>query len=211
LKVFLKPGQRVWFTSDSHYNHGNLCRATSNWEDLDSTRDFKSLDQMNDALVDNINSKVGENDYLFHLGDFAFGGVKYIKEFRERINCKNVHLILGNHDYRMVENIDIVRPLFSSMSEYRFLTVFTPFEDTELKHRFVLFHYPIVSWNGMCYGVMHLYGHVHSSQEERIRGVKAMDVGADANNFMPISLEEVVKILEDQEECKYLNIPQRED
>jgi calcineurin-like phosphoesterase family protein len=43
-----------------------------------------------------------------------------------------------------------------------------------------------------------------------VRGVKAMDVGADANNFTPISLEEVVDLLKDQDECKYLNIPQRD-
>ena len=38
------------------------------------TRDFKSLDHMNDAIVDNINNMVGVNDVLIHLGDFSFGG-----------------------------------------------------------------------------------------------------------------------------------------
>lgn len=209
MKIFLKPGQRVWFTSDSHYNHGNICKATSNWEDLSSTRDFDSLEEMNRLIVDNINSKVKEDDYLFHLGDFAFGGINAVKEFREKINCKNIHLILGNHDWRIIENINIVKPWFSSISEYKSLTVFTPGEETDLKHRFILFHYPIASWNGMCGGVMQIHGHVHLHKEQRINGVKAIDIGVDANDFMPLCLEEIVELLKDQEECKTLILPKK--
>jgi calcineurin-like phosphoesterase family protein len=104
MKIILDKGQRVFFISDSHYNHSNICRATSNWGDDSKTRDFKSLDHMNSVLVDNINSMVGENDILFHLGDFSFGGFDKIGEFRSRILCKNIHLVLGNHDHHIERN-----------------------------------------------------------------------------------------------------------
>ena len=51
---------------------------------------------MNTTLVDEINNKVGENDFLIHLGDFSFGGFDNIAEFRGRILCKNIHLFLND-------------------------------------------------------------------------------------------------------------------
>ena len=59
---------RVWITSDTHFHHTNICRGITNWRTQDgkipvnSTRDFLSLDQMNDAIVNNINEKVGPDD-----------------------------------------------------------------------------------------------------------------------------------------------------
>jgi len=45
MKITLNKGQKLWFTSDTHYNHTNICRATTRWVDADSvTRDFKSLE-----------------------------------------------------------------------------------------------------------------------------------------------------------------------
>ena len=54
----------VWITSDTHYHHKNICRGVTNWRTQDgnipvnSTRDFRDLDEMDVAIVNNINSKV---------------------------------------------------------------------------------------------------------------------------------------------------------
>jgi len=88
MKIELKQEQRLWFTSDTHYNHTNICRATTRWTDADSvTRDFSSLQKMNETLVSNINKYVQQDDILIHLGDWSFGGFESIKEFRDRIVC----------------------------------------------------------------------------------------------------------------------------
>jgi calcineurin-like phosphoesterase family protein len=105
----------VWITSDTHYNHANICRGTTNWRKPDGsvpikeTRDFKSLDIMNDMIVDNINQYVKQDDVLIHLGDWSFGGFEFIRKFRERIICKNIHLILGNHDHHIENNKENVK------------------------------------------------------------------------------------------------------
>lgn len=208
MKIQLKKNQTIWFTSDSHYNHGNICKATSNWEDKSSTRDFESLQAMNDEIVNQINSRVSEDDYLFHLGDFSFGGPEYVKEFRDRINCKNVHLILGNHDWRINENLENTQSVFSSVQEYLFLTVFSADQEST-KHRFVICHYPIASWNGMCHGVIHLHGHLHLPNTLRLHETMAMDVGVDGNNWAPISMQEVLSLMEDRNPCQHLTLPTR--
>ncbi len=81
---------------------------------------------MNDVIVDNINSIVGENDVLIHLGDWSFGGFDNIAEFRSRIVCKNVHLTYGNHDHHIRRNKDDIQSIFSSTQDYMYLDIRRP-------------------------------------------------------------------------------------
>lgn len=199
MKIVLEKGQNLFFTSDTHYGHTNICRATTRWTDADNvTRDFESLEQMNDCIVNYINTTVGENDILFHLGDFSFGGFENIKEFRNKINCKNIHLVLGNHDHHIERNKENIQNLFSSVNNYVKLDVRRPSATKKgemEKYNFVLMHFPIASWDGMNDGVMHLHGHVHLPPHLCIAEGRAMDVGVDGN-FMDIySLNVVVGLL----------------
>lgn len=197
MKVTLEKGQRVFFTSDTHYNHTNICRGVTRWKDAeDITRDFRSLGEMNDRIVAGINAAVGENDILFHLGDWSFGGFESIREFREQINCKNIHLILGNHDHHIDRNKDDIRSLFSSVNQY--LEVNIKFNQGTMLPSdvsFVLMHFPIMSWNKMNDGVIHLHGHVHLPPHRRIGKGRMMDVGVDGNGLDPISLTKVLTLM----------------
>ena len=202
MKLILEKGQQLFFTSDTHYSHSNICRATTRWAGSENlTRDFKSLDHMNDTLVNNINEMVGENDVLIHLGDWSFGGFDSIKAFRDRIVCKNVHLVLGNHDHHIQRNKDNVQSLFSSVHEYLYLEVKRPGKtkkDAMDRFTFVCMHYPIASWHDMNQGVIHLHGHVHLPYHLRLAEGKAMDVGVDGNELEPISMDEVLGIMKMQ-------------
>jgi calcineurin-like phosphoesterase family protein len=202
MKIVLEKGQNLFFTSDTHYNHSNICRATTNWTSADNlTRDFKSLEHMNDTIVNNINEIVGENDILIHLGDWSFGGFEMVEEFRSRIICKNVHLVLGNHDEHIDRNKDNIQRLFTSVNHYINLDLRRPSmkgKGQMDKYKFILCHFPIASWDGMNNGVIHAHGHVHLPPHQRIGNGKSLDVGVDGNGLEPISLDEVVSLLKDQ-------------
>ena len=60
----------------------------------EQTRDFPTIERMNESILDGINWNVGQDDVLICLGDWSFGGFEFIKQFRDRIVCKNVHLVL---------------------------------------------------------------------------------------------------------------------
>jgi calcineurin-like phosphoesterase family protein len=167
---------------------------------------------MNDELVFWINQRVGQDDILFHLGDWSFNGFENIRKFRERIVCKNVHLILGNHDHHIERNKDNIQSIFSSVNHYLQLEVKRELTSSQAMLgapnyiKFVLMHYPIVSWNGMSDGVIHLHGHVHLPNHLRVAAGKAMDVGVDGNNYEPIELNEIIKIMSKQPIAK-LSLP----
>jgi len=157
----MQKDKKIWFTSDTHYNHRNIIKSLTTWQRTSGCRDFDSLQEMNDTIVNNINSVVGEDDVLYHLGDWSFGSAQTIGEFRERINCKEIHLILGNHDREFTKNVD-VHNHFSSVSYYRELWL------DEIQTKIIMSHYPMKSWNGSMYGNWMLFGHTHGNLENYI-------------------------------------------
>jgi len=202
MKIVLEKEQKIFFTSDTHYNHSNICSSTTNWQCADNlTRKFDSLDLMNDCLVENINLTVGENDILIHLGDWSFGGFDKISEFRKRINCKNIHLTYGNHDHHIRRNKQGVQSIFTSTQDYLFLDIRRPSKEGKGvmdKYSFICMHYPIASWDGMNNGVIHLHGHVHLPPHLRLGEGKSLDVGVDGNHLDPISLDGILSLMENQ-------------
>jgi calcineurin-like phosphoesterase family protein len=204
----LRSEPQIYVMSDPHYNHTNICRGVSKWGDDDLTRDFPTLEKMNDTIVNNINSKVGQDDILFCLGDWSFGGFDSIKEFRDRIVCKNIHLILGNHDHHIERNKEGIRTLFSSVNHYlRIQVSIHPGSMLYMgDYQFVLCHFPIASWDNMNKGVIHLHGHVHLPSHLKISAGKAMDVGMDGNDLMPYSIKEIVMLMNKQPIAK-LSLP----
>lgn len=188
----------VWVTSDTHYNHANICRGTTSWRKPDGsipikeTRDFNNIDLMNDTIVNNINQYVKEDDILIHLGDWSFGGFESIRKFRDRIICKNIHLILGNHDHHIENNKDNVQELFLSVSQYNTLKIG--------KREIQLMHYPIDSWNNLRKGAMHIHGHCHLPNNRRLGKGKRIDAGIDGHlEFRPYNLmDELIPLLDKQ-------------
>ena len=198
MKLILNKGQRLWFTSDTHYNHANICSSTTKWTNPVTIREFKSLEHMNSHLVGNINEMVGQDDVLFHLGDWSFGGFESIEQFRNQIVCQNVHIITGNHDHHIQNNRGDCQKLFSSVNKYVELNVKWPVGPEMHDANFVLMHFPIASWNNMARGAIHLHGHVHFNPSMRLQEGKMMDVGCEGNNLYPIDMSEILSIMKNR-------------
>lgn len=195
LKLSLEKGQNLFIFSDPHYNHKNMCRGVSSWGSDDLTRDFKTLDHMNSTIVNNINYRVKPDDILLCLGDWSFGGFESIREFRNRIVCENIYLILGNHDHHIEKNRDSVQNEFISVSHYEFIEVK---EADGTKTQFIACHYPIASWNNMNRGMIHIHGHVHLPPHQKMGKGKHIDVGMDGNNLEVYSLSEIKHLMKDK-------------
>lgn len=154
----------------------------------------EAVKMMDDAIIDNINRMVGPNDTLWHLGDFALPGRNFYYEncrkYRERIRCRNIHYIFGNHDRREIA------PLFTRSYDLY---------DAEINGRgFVLCHYALAVWNRSHHGAICLYGHSHSSAEKWLEqampGRRSMDVGVDNaykifGEFRPFTFDEIISLV----------------
>lgn len=189
--------KNIWFTSDTHYGHKNIAGpSVSSWSG--GYRNFNSVHEMNIALVQGINKYVKEDDELYHLGDWSFGGAQNIKVFRDSLACGNIHLMKGNHDQHIEEKLIEFEggdfnplELFSSVQDVREIQVG--------KHKFFMSHYPHLSWNGSSKGVIMLHGHEHASFNHLNKNILRMDVGIDCakkilGEYRPFSIEEIIDI-----------------
>lgn len=190
-KKFKTSEGGVFFFSDPHYGHANIVRSISQWTDKEnSTRDFQTIEEMNNEIVNNINKMVKPDDTLICVGDWSFGNIKNVAEFRRRIHCKNLHLIYGNHDDG-IEDDETLHGHFSSLQHYKEIVV-----DGIM---FCLFHYKQTIWNKSHRDAYHLYGHSHAGAEHMVNG-KSMDVGIDnafrlLGEYRPFTFEEVMFFL----------------
>lgn len=177
-----RNGRDIWVTSDIHGYHKNLCAGSSSWSSKAGCRDFKNQFDMTDVVVDNINSVVKPEDLLLDLGDWAFGGSRNVETLRDRIKCKEIIHIYGNHDEHIRKDRGL-QSLFISCLDY------LEFRINDID--FTCQHYPIdQEWNGVNRGTIHLFGHRHT----RVNSFKnrSMDVGLDSNNLMPYKLTSIL-------------------
>ncbi|MDR3059367.1 MAG: metallophosphoesterase, partial [Prevotella sp.] len=80
---------KIWFTSDHHFGHKNIIEF--------SQRPFLNTDEMNEELIKRWNEKIGTEDMVYHLGDFALMSSGKLRSILDRLNGR-IHLIQGNHE-----------------------------------------------------------------------------------------------------------------
>lgn len=150
-----------------------------------SLRPFTSVVEMDEAMIRNWNRTVHDWDDVYIVGDLIYRSEcpeEYLKRLKGRL-----HLVCGNHDRQIKEN-PALREYFVEVTDYMVIK--------DGGHRLVLFHYPLLEWDGYYYGSWHLFGHIHNhcslTQERAAILPKALNCGVDVTNFRPLTFDELV-------------------
>jgi calcineurin-like phosphoesterase family protein len=150
---------------------------------------------MTEKLIGNWNSIVPEDGLVFNLGDFCWTGSADVwNELLDRLNGQQV-FIRGNHDN--AKCLEKVRERFVDVRERLEIR----YED----ERFMLDHYPQVSWNGAAHAVRLLHGHLHE-QDFQYATSSTYNVSLERNGYRPISMSEVYDILTVQHRENKVNL-----
>lgn len=195
---------QTYFTSDLHFGHKNIIKFCN--------RPFKDVDEMNYELVRKYNNVVKPEDTCYFLGDL---GKLRFEDFRDVINSMNGNkiMVLGNHDKGtlsflnlgfqavMLNGCMIVENKFLTFSHYPLIGVKR--EDTSMyKGREHENWYREDITKKLGYGVsdfgqFHVHGHLHAPNSGRAKVIEGrqMDIGVDGNNYMPVSLGKISKIM----------------
>jgi len=163
----------IWFTSDLHLGHRAIIRMCN--------RPFETVEEMNETIIRNFNSFVKKNDTVYILGDIAYKvPVEEINHWIAGLNGKKI-LCRGNHDKRYDKE------LFERIYDFAEVAI----NGINVS----LMHYPMMEWPKSYHGSLHLHGHIHSKEDYNLRqrreGILRYDVGVDANDFCPVSIEQV--------------------
>jgi calcineurin-like phosphoesterase family protein len=191
--------ENVYFTSDTHFGHRNMIKGMSNWTE-GANREFKTVQEMDDAIIKSIMHTVGRDSLLIHLGDLTYPNTKLGStiQYLSALHC-DILLVRGNHDpqFERQQSIEWVTGQLMLSNNHSLIGV----EDTAVvvieDHTFFLSHYPHLVWPGHHRGVIHLHGHCHGGLN--VPGYytrKVKDMFWDLTQ-RPVSYKEIVESVKD--------------
>lgn len=165
--------RNIWFISDTHFGHENII--------VYSRPDFKTVEEMESVIIENWNRTVGEQDLVYHLGDFAWT-TAHAKRVRPLLNG-TIRLVVGNHDdIPSLAAAGLFQRLYmwKQFREFGFTATHLPMRGEQLRH-----------------GRMNLHGHVHGN----LSGLESFhrDVSVESTGYLPVSLDNVVRWFKEAE------------
>jgi calcineurin-like phosphoesterase family protein len=205
LKLIHNDDHRVYFTSDTHFNHDKTF--------IYESRGYKNRYEHNDALIAKINEVVRPEDTLFHLGDFCLNiTMPEFEQILGRINCHHIGYIWGNHNscirrqyeetLRIDHQCDDIEIYPYTIGKITYLGYYK--EIVVNGHQIVLHHYPHQIWNQIQKSAWQLSGHSHYTNPTTHLDNpdnKILDVGWDGHG-KPLSFPEIQKIMMNKSHVK---------
>lgn len=173
---------KIFVISDLHLGHKNIIKLCN--------RPFKTLEEMDNTIINNWNKVVSKEDIVYVLGDFAYKGLN-AEKYLDELNG-NIILIRGNHDKYIRHN------KVKAVYDYKEIEVDGV--------KYILSHYPMISWNGQYRNSIHLYGHVHTSgsEWEFPKLPNSYSVCCEFHDYIPIEITKL-KPKEFKDEVEKLN------
>lgn len=164
----------IYLISDLHLDHKNIMGYCD--------RPFSSVEEMNRTIVDNWNEVVEEDDFVYLVGDLAFGRRRSkMRYWLKKLNG-NVILILGNHDKGYLDSIVHADKCVLFYKGKKFL----------------LIHDPKMVNSGDDWVI---HGHEHNNKPEKYPFMngknRTINVSVELINYTPISLDFLVDKMED--------------
>ena len=170
----------IFFTADLHLGHANIIKHCD--------RPFSSVEEMDEHLISEWNSRVRQNDSVYIIGDLIFRNTVSPENYLNRLRGKK-HLILGNHDKDWVKKADMTKH-FASVERFT--------EISDGQHIITLCHYPLMSWDQIAKGSYMIHGHIHNNRDAMyfplIREMpNLLNAGVEVNEYRPVKINELVK------------------
>ena len=168
----------IYFTSDTHFGHGNIIRYCG--------RPFSSVEEMDEHLIKQWNEKIRDEDIVHHLGDFS---IRCDRNILKRLRGEKF-LISGSHDKLQSSNEDIWKEIVpQKMIRVNGKGIF-------------LCHYAMRVWPESHYNSWHLYGHSHGRLPSH---GWSLDVGVDTNAYCPYSMEDIMRKMKELKELGWVS------
>ena len=192
---YITNPERTFLTSDTHFWHNNILKYCA--------RPWDTVEEMNEAIINDWNSTVGVDDHIYHLGDFSFRGTTALNPLLEDgVLNGHIHLILGNHDINRILKNGVRIDRFDEITLEKILRCGG--------WDIYLNHFPFADFsNDFDHHVCQLYGHTHEGPfstgtltEEKLKCIQwnQYNVGVDNNDFRPISLARAMEIINERKE-----------
>lgn len=189
---------KIYITSDLHFGHDK--------DFLYKPRGFNCIEDHDEAIINNWNSCVTDEDDVFVLGDLMLGDNEHGIECINRLNGK-IHIITGNHDTD--NRLAVYRSLLGKKNIY---SVYQLAKRVKYrKYNFYLSHYPTLIGNydidkPLRARVINLCGHTHTKDKWQDFDYSLIyHVELDAHNNHPVLLDTIIDDIKERLKNEKLN------
>ena len=157
---------KIYFIADAHFGDDNIRRYEK--------RPFNSVKEMDEKLIQSWNSVVGQDDFVYVLGDFGANG-----------NESNILSLLNGTKYLIRGNHDV------STNEYYRNAGFSEVYDCSIiiENFWILSHEPLYINSNMPYA--NIFGHVHNSPIIKDFSSQHFCVSAERINYTPVNFDDI--------------------
>lgn len=163
----------IWFISDTHFHHANILRFTG--MSGQPLRNFSSVEEMNEHMVDRWNEVVKPGDKVYHLGDVSFRYGEELASIMGRLRGQK-RLILGNHDQLKGTNL---ASFFQKVVMWRVFRA----------EGFVCSHVPLHRGSFPHQTALNVHGHIH---ERVVPDPQYMNVSVEVTDYRPVHMDEIM-------------------
>lgn len=164
--------RNIWFISDTHFWHSNILKFQDDKRNY--IRNFGSVVEMNEYMVQEWNKRVKPEDHIWHLGDVSWRYDGALTNIMQRLNGHK-RVLIGNHDR-------IKNPNFLKW-----------FEKAELwrgfhEHGFTCTHIP-QRLEALRDGNINVHGHIHQNLMDDPHYI---NVCVEHTNYAPVHMDEIL-------------------
>lgn len=201
----------VWFTSDLHIGHEKVAEERALGCMICPAEGEAAVEWHDNLLAHAWCSLVQHDDVVWVLGDISAGGNRSQRralDWLKQMPGKK-HLIVGNHDgcHPMHRDSHKWQRIYLEAFESVQMAARRHVPTTDGRVPVLLSHLPysgdhtpaerLNEWRLRDEGLPVLHGHVHSVQPETrsVNGSRQIDVGVDAWDLCPVSLEQIGEML----------------
>jgi calcineurin-like phosphoesterase family protein len=162
----------VYFTSDLHFGHKNLCQGLRGM----------SAEESDKLIIKNWNQRVKKKDVVYILGDITMEDHKKVEEYMKQLHGIK-YVIGGNHDTRKVcERLSAMGIVVMGCVNYKgFMCTHVPITPSEAQY-----------FRGNIHGHIHLKGEIDGMKYEPIDPIgKYYNVNTEFHNYTPVPFEQI--------------------
>ena len=171
----MKDTRDTFVIADTHFGHKNVIEYEN--------RPFSSIEEMDNAMINNWNKVVGGDDIVYVLGDFSFYGIDKTSKILKQLNGVK-KLVMGNHDR-------------GRSAAWLRKAGFNEVYDTSivLNEFLVLSHKPPEYFNAHT-PYFYLYGHVHGTDMYENVTRNTACVCVERWNYAPVNISKLLTMAE---------------
>jgi calcineurin-like phosphoesterase family protein len=171
---------KIYLTSDLHFGHER--------EFLYGPRNFASIQEHDEAVIERWNSLIQEDDDVYVLGDLMLNDNEHGLDCLRRLNGR-LHLVRGNHDSDVRWAMYMALPNVVEMNNVIIMKY--------RKYHFYLSHFPTLTANlekeSLHQCTINLFGHTHQKTNFYQDMPFMYHVGLDSHDCYPVLLDDAIE------------------